>query len=166
MLRQASVSDLIMDRVSRSRKTYIVITMRRYPRFVNRALRDEYTPEMSPEPSLHEDWLSAKRKYNDHNGAFARTHYEKRFTISEKGYEQLKRFSEMSKKKDVYFICSCRVGQRCHREMVLLLAQKWFKAKIDQLSHFYPQFEKRILSPTASQKIVRWETSRKLKSQS
>lgn len=157
MLKQASVSDLIMDRVSRGRKNYIVITMRRYPRFVNRALRDEYTPEMSPEPSLHEDWLSAKRKHDDHDGAFARTCYDKRFTISEKGFENLKRFSEMSKTKDVYFICSCRVGQRCHREMVLLLAKKWFKAKTDEITHRYPDFEKRISSPTASKKIVRQE---------
>jgi uncharacterized protein YeaO (DUF488 family) len=161
MLKQASVSDLIMDRVSRSRKTYVVITMRRYPRFVNRELRDEYTPEMSPEPSLHEDWLTAKRKYDDHDGAFARVHYDKRFTISEKGLEHLKRLSELSKKKDVYFICSCRVGQRCHREMVLLLAKKWFKAKTDKVTHEYPEFEKRIASPTASKKIVRREPSEK-----
>jgi hypothetical protein len=144
-----------MDRVSRSRKTYIVITMRRYPRFVNRALRDEYTSEMSPEPSLHEEWLSAKRKYNDHNGAFVRTHYERRFTISEAGFEYLKRFSELSKKKDVYFICSCRVGQRCHREMVLLLAGKWFKAKTDKITQYYPEFEKRISSTSTSKKIIR-----------
>lgn len=161
MLKQASVSDLIMDRVSRGRKTYIVITMRRYPRFVNRAYRDEFTPEMSPEPTLHEDWLAAKRKYDDHNGAFARTQYDKRFTISEKGFEDLKRFSEMSKKKDVYFICSCRVGQRCHREMVLLLAKKWFKAKTDEITNRYPEFEKRIASPTASKKIVRKDEKKK-----
>jgi hypothetical protein len=116
---------------------------------------------MSPEPKLHEDWLTAKRKYDDHDGAFARSHYDKRFTISEKGYELLKHFSEMSKKKDVYFICSCRVGQRCHREMVLLLAKKWFKAKTDQVTNRYPGFEKRIASPTASKKLVRHEPEKK-----
>jgi uncharacterized protein YeaO (DUF488 family) len=162
MLKQASVSDLIMDRVSRDKDTYIVITMRRYPRFVNRSYRDEYTAEMSPEPNLHEDWLSAKRKYNDHDGAFARSRYDKRFSISEKGYQLLKHFSEMSKKKDVYFICSCRVGQRCHREMVLLLAKKWFKAKTDRVTNSYPEFERRIASPSASKKLVRHEPPKKL----
>jgi uncharacterized protein YeaO (DUF488 family) len=157
MLRQASVSDLIMDRVSRGRSTHVVITMRRYPRFVNRALRDEYTPEMSPEPSLHEDWLSAKRKHNDHDGAFARTRYEERFTISALGLEHLRRLSELSKKKDVYFICSCRIGQRCHREMVLMLAKKWFNAETDEITQSYPEFEKRICSPEGSPKIVRRE---------
>jgi uncharacterized protein YeaO (DUF488 family) len=163
MLRQASVSDLIMDRVSRGRKTYVVITMRRYPRFVNRAYRDEYTPEMSPEPKLHEDWLTAKRKYDDHDGAFARTQYDKRFTISELGYEHLKRLSELSKKKDVYFICSCRVGQRCHREMVFLLAKKWFNAKTDEITNRYPEFEKRIASAAGSKKLVRKEEPKKPK---
>jgi hypothetical protein len=67
----------------------------------------------------------------------------------------------MSKKKDVYFICSCRVGQRCHREMVLLLAKKWFKAKTDQVTNRYPGFEKRIASPTASKKLVRHEPEKK-----
>jgi uncharacterized protein YeaO (DUF488 family) len=161
MLKQGSVSDLIMERVCRGRKNHVVITMRRYPRFVNRLLRDEYTPEMSPEPKLHEDWLTAKRKYNDHDGAFARAQYEKRFTISEKGLEQLKKFSELSKKKDVYIICSCRVGQRCHREMVLLLAKKWFRAKTVEITHRYPEFEKRIMSAAASKKIVRKESMKK-----
>jgi hypothetical protein len=110
---------------------------------------------MSPEAKLHEDWLTAKRKYDDHDGAFARTQYEKRFTISQEGYEHLKLFAEMSKMKDVYFICSCRVGQRCHREMVLLLARKWFKAKTDEITHRYPDFEKRISSSAASKRLVR-----------
>jgi uncharacterized protein YeaO (DUF488 family) len=155
MLKQASVSDLIMDRVSRGPKAFVVITMRRYPRFVNRAFRDEYTPEMSPEPTLHEDWLSAKRKHDDHDGAFKRTRYEKRFTISKLGFEHLKRFSEMSRTQDVYFICSCRVGQRCHREMVLLLAKKWFKARTDRITNQYPEFEKRISTSKAPGLIVR-----------
>ena len=40
-LRQASVSDLLTRRISTD-KEYIIITMRRYPRFVRRKLRDEY----------------------------------------------------------------------------------------------------------------------------
>jgi hypothetical protein len=84
MLRQASVSDLISDRVSRE-TGYVVITMRRYPRFVNRLLRDEYLSCMSPELELFEDWLSAKRRHQDHDRAFARSRFEERFDVGDEG---------------------------------------------------------------------------------
>jgi uncharacterized protein YeaO (DUF488 family) len=161
MLHQASVSDLIMDRVSRGNKNYVVITMRRYPRFVNRELRDEYVSEMSPEPKLFEAWLTAKRKHDDHDGAFARSRFEERFTISEIGLEHLARLCALSIRKEVYLVCSCRVGQRCHRELVLLLARKWFKAKTDEPTHAYPAFAKRLASVRESKKIVRRESHRK-----
>ena len=104
MLHQASVSDLIMDRASRGRGKYIVITMRRYPRFINRALRDEYVSAMSPDWELFEDWLKAKRKYNDHNGAFARSRFEERFSITEAGLEHLARLSALSMTKK-FILC-------------------------------------------------------------
>lgn len=143
MLKQASVSDLITDRVNRE-KGYLVITMRRYPRFVNRQLRDEYLNSMSPVPELHEDWLSAKRKYNDHNGAFARSKFEERFAISPEGLEHLARLSAMSHEKDVYLVCNCQVGYKCHRELVLMVAKKWFGADAERPRNSYPIFAERI----------------------
>lgn len=144
MLRQASVSDLLNERVSRNRKNYIVVTMRRYPRFLNRQYRDEYVSEMSPDWKLFEDWLTAKRKFNDHNGAFDRSHFEERFTISELGLEHLARLCAIAAKKDVYFVCQCATGQKCHRELVLMIAKKYFKVKVEKSKNEYPLFAKRL----------------------
>ncbi len=143
MLRQASVSDLITDRVNRD-KGYVVITMRRYPRFVRRELRDEYLTSMSPEIKLHESWLSAKRRYRNHNGAFARVHYELRYNVSEPGWADLERLCRLAKRKTVYLICQCRVGDRCHREMLLILAKELFHAPAEAPKNEYPDFVKRL----------------------
>src|SRR3954464_5762206 len=131
MLKQASVSDLITDRVSRE-KSYIVITMRRYPRFVNRKLRDEYLTCMSPEPGLFENWLSAKRRYQNHDGAFGKSRFEERFDLGDDGLEHLARISAMAAKRDVYLVCQCHSGMRCHREFLLILARRLFKANAEK----------------------------------
>ncbi len=143
MLKQASVSDLIQDRVSRE-SAYVVITMRRYPRFVNRALRDEYLTCMSPEPGLFEDWLSAKRRHQDHDGAFARSRFEQRFDLPPEGFEHLARLCALAAEKDVYLVCQCHTGKRCHREFLLILARRLFKAKVEKPANDYPVFESRV----------------------
>jgi uncharacterized protein YeaO (DUF488 family) len=143
MLRQASVSDLITDRVNRD-KGYVVITMRRYPRFIRRELRDEYVSTMSPDVKLHEEWLAAKRRNHDHDGAFARTHYERRFEVSDPGWADLARLCRLAKRKTVYFVCQCPVGYRCHREMLLILAREIYGAPAEDPRNDYPEFRKRI----------------------
>jgi uncharacterized protein YeaO (DUF488 family) len=143
MLRQASVSDLVSDRVSRE-KGYVVITMRRYPRFVNRLLRDEYLACMSPDRPLFEDWLTAKRKFQDHNGAFGKVKFEQRFDVDLEGLAHLERICALAEKKEVYLVCQCHEGKRCHREFLLILAKKLFKAKVEKPKNTYPVFEKRI----------------------
>lgn len=143
VLRQGSVSDLITDRVNRE-KGYVVITMRRYPRFVRRELRDEYLSTMSPDSKLHESWLSAKRRHHDHNGAFSRVHYENRFTVSPEGWADLERLCRLAKRKTVYLVCQCRVGDRCHREMLLMLAREIFNTPAEEPKNDYPDFKKRI----------------------
>ena len=147
LLRQASVSDLISGRVSRE-NGYIVISMRRYPRFVNRLLRDEYVIDMSPQQELFEDWLRIKRKTEDHDAAFRLSHYEARFQLNENGLVQLLRLALLSRRKDVYLICQCHVGQRCHREMLLLLAKKWIGVSVEGPFNRYPIFERRLARPT------------------
>src|SRR2546423_1846054 len=132
-----------MDRVNRD-KGYVVITMRRYPRFVRRELRDEYVSTMSPDSKLHEAWLSAKRRYHDHNGAFARVNYEKRFAVSDEGWGDLDRLCRLARRKTVYFVCQCRVGDRCHREMLLLLAREIFGIPAEEPRNDYPKFRKRF----------------------
>ena len=151
MLRQGSVSDLISERVTRD-EAYIVITMRRYPRFVNRRYRDEYLTCMSPEKKLFEDWLSAKRAHQDHDGAFKRCHFEERFWIEEEGFEHLARLCALAAKQDVYLICQCATGKKCHREFVLILAKKVLKASVEKPKNEYPVFEKRVEAYLAQKK--------------
>jgi uncharacterized protein YeaO (DUF488 family) len=143
MLKQATVSDLITGRVSRD-DAYVVITMRRYPRFINRQLRDEYHTSMSPDPKLFEDWLGAKRRYQDHDGAFAKSRFEERFAIDQAGMDNLARLCEMAKDRDVYLVCQCHEGRRCHREFLLLSARKVLKAKAEKPKNDYPAFEARL----------------------
>lgn len=143
MLKQASVSDLISERVT-NEKDWVFITMRRYPRFVNKRLRDEYLSCLSPQRELFEDWISAKRRHHDHDGAFRRARFEERFDLEDEGFEQLERLCKLATKEDVYLVCQCHPGLRCHREMVLILAKKLFKAKAEAPKNEYAVFEKRI----------------------
>jgi uncharacterized protein YeaO (DUF488 family) len=143
MLKQASVSDLIMERVTRE-MGHVVITMRRYPRFINRRLRDEYLTCMSPEKELFEAWLTAKRKYEDHDGAFQKSKFEERFWINEEGFEHLARLCALAAEKDVYLVCQCANGMRCHREFVLILAKILFRADVEKPKNDYPIFTARV----------------------
>lgn len=99
---------------------------------------------MSPEKKLFEDWLSAKRRYQNHDGAFSKSRFEQRFDVSDEGLEELARLSELAKKRDVFLVCQCHSGHKCHREFLLLLARKLYKAKAEKPKHDYPAFEKRI----------------------
>jgi uncharacterized protein YeaO (DUF488 family) len=143
MLKQASVSDLITDRVNRE-TAYVVITMRRYPRFIRRELRDEYLSCLSPQSKLLEDFLTRKRATHNHNAAFTKAGFERRFMPDPEELKHLERLARLSKKQDVVFVCQCQVGCRCHREMNLLLAKELFGAKIGKVHHKYPEFQKRI----------------------
>lgn len=158
MLKQASVSDLITDRVKRSKKSYVVIAMRRYPRFVNRLLRDEYLPSLASDHKLFEDWLSTKRRTANHNGAFAKVRFEDRFKLDAEGLENLRRLSELSTKKDVYLVCQCAQGLRCHREMVMLLAKHLFSTPIDEIKNSYPTFVRKISKKIAKKTSERGDS--------
>ena len=158
MLKQASVTDLTMGRISKD-EGHIVITMRRYPRFVNKKLRDEYLTCMSPEKKLFEDWLEAKRKYQDHDGAFFKSHFEERFEINEEGIEHLARLSALAHEKDVYLICQCKTGERCHREFLLIMAKWLFNAETASPANKYPIFEKRV---TEWKRVLKRQSKRKV----
>jgi uncharacterized protein YeaO (DUF488 family) len=143
VLKQASVSDIKAGRLSRD-DGHIAITMRFYPRFLRKELRDEFIAEMAPDKELLHDFNAAQKKLGEHNGAFAESDYQNRFQISDKGLAHLERLSEMSKHKDVYLLCVCKVGEMCHREILMLLAQKLFHCKIGEVYHDYPVVMSRI----------------------
>jgi uncharacterized protein YeaO (DUF488 family) len=124
MLKQGSVSDIRTGKLTRS-DGYIVIAMCFYPRGLKKILRDEYIRALAPDQKLFKDWQQAKAHFG-HDLAFARSRYQNRYILSAIAVEHLRRLSARSKRENVYVICQCSVGDRCHREILLLLASKEF----------------------------------------
>lgn len=119
--------------------------MRTYPRGLKKELIDQYLSQLAPQSDLFKDFKQ-KEKSVGHAAAFLQTHYEERFCLTPLGLAHLERLANMSKEQDVYLLCQCDVGQHCHRELLLLIAQNCFDTKIDKLFHDYSIFQRRITS--------------------
>ena len=143
MLTQGSITDAKNESIPRN-GSYLVVTMRFYPRFLKREKRDEFACELAPVKELLHDFNSAQKRLGDHNPAFAEVDYENRFHLSKDGFESLQRLADLSNDKDVYLLCVCKLGDRCHREMLMLLAQHLFQCDIGKVFHKYPTFEGRL----------------------
>jgi uncharacterized protein YeaO (DUF488 family) len=122
---------------------YVVICMRHYPRNFPKTLRDEYQPLLAPDAILFEEWKKAADTFG-HDPAFAQVNYEKRFALGPEAQGELARLAELSRERNVYLVCQCAVGERCHRELLLLAARSLFEAEIGHVYHSYPDFEKRL----------------------
>ena len=144
MLKQACVADLKAERFDRS-KSHLVVTMRFDPRFLRKELRDEFIAEMAPEKELLMDFNAAQKRLGDHNSSFAEVDYEQRFRMSDKAKAHLKRLAKLSNHKDVYLTCVCRVGERCHREILMLIAHELYGCQIDEVFHAYPIVMRRVV---------------------
>lgn len=143
MLKQGAVADIKNSTLSKD-DGYLVVTMRFYPRFLKKELRDEFICELAPVKELLADFNAAQKKLSNHNMAFADTDYESRFKLSTSALGHLKRLAELSAARDVYFFCVCKVGDMCHREMLMLLAQYLFDCKIGEVYNQYPVFARRF----------------------
>jgi uncharacterized protein YeaO (DUF488 family) len=142
MLRQGSIHQLRTGAISRE-DAHIAVCMCFYPRNLPKTLRDEYRPELAPDRALFKEWQAAEKKVG-HNEAFTKANYVQRFPLGEEALAELERLSKLSRKKKVYLLCQCAVGERCHRELLLLTAQALFGAKIGNVYHSYPGFEERL----------------------
>lgn len=138
MLKQASAKQIRTGEVGR-RHGHIAIAMCFYPRGLRKELRDEYRRNLAPDVKLFKEWQIHEKK-SGHDEAFRLSRYEKRFTLSPEAMSDLERLSALSREKDVYVVCQCAVGERCHREILLLLAKKKFRAPISKVFHEYPDF--------------------------
>ena len=147
MLRQASVPDLTAGRLSRS-DGLVVIAMRTYPRQVTRTARDEYLIDLSPDPALFRDFKEAERRLADHDAAFTEVDYENRFTLSGTAMIELERLCRAADDRDVFLVCQCAPGQRCHRERLLMIARQAFDAPAEDPRNVYPKFAARLASAT------------------
>ncbi len=152
MLNQASVREVRCQEIPRSH-ALLILTMCYYPRGVRKDWHDGFSSELAPDRELFQDWKQYEKSFG-HDAAFELSRYEERFTLSESALKKLGGYAELSHEKEIYFVCQCFRGERCHREMLLLLAMVRFGAKIAPLFHSYPRFERRISQPEPSVALV------------
>ena len=143
MMKQARVEDIANRRITRLHG-YIVVITHFYPRFLKRNLLHEYIKELGPVRPLLKEFKDMEVSLSDHDEAFEKIDYESKFTITEGGWAELRRLVELSSARDVYLVCHCSLGQRCHRELILLAAHRVLGASIVKLSHSYPVFSERF----------------------
>ena len=118
--------------------------MRFYPRFVPREQADSYIRALAPEATLFSEFKERQRKLANHNSAFYLVKYEERFALTPAGIQELKKLSELSKTQDVTLICQCQDFERCHTDLLLLMARKYFQAPIQGPIFDYPDFTRRL----------------------
>ncbi len=143
MLKQAATGQVRKNEIKKT-DGYLVIAMCFYPRGLRRELRDEYRGDLAPDRALLKDFKAAVEKVG-HNAAFAEVRYEERFQLSAAALAHLRHLSALSQKQDVYLICQCELGQRCHREILMLLAEQKFSAPIEKTYFDYPIALRRFL---------------------
>ena len=143
MLKQARVEDISKNRITKLHGHIVVVT-HYYPRFLKRKLVDEYIKELAPHRELLTDFKNSEKEIGDHDQGFEAMDYESKFTLSESGLAELSRLSSLSSMKDVYLVCHCTVGQRCHRELLLMIAKARFGANVGRVHQTYLTFDQRL----------------------
>jgi uncharacterized protein YeaO (DUF488 family) len=146
MLKQASVRQIRKEEITK-RDGFIAITMRFYPRGLRKELRDEYRGDLAPSKELFRDFKRYQLS-DGHEQGFLKSNYEERFQLSSEAEAHLAELAKRSRMQDVFLVCQCAVGERCHREILLLLAKEKFGAKIDKVFHSYPRALKKFLNKT------------------
>jgi uncharacterized protein YeaO (DUF488 family) len=142
MLKQTSVQELRDGTVKRN-DGFIAICMRHYPRGIKKELCDIYIRDLSPDEELFKEFRKL-RSHHEHNWSFEAVHYEERFYLGNMALDYLQVLANMSREKDVYIVCQCEVGIRCHRELLLLTAHHIFQAPIDPPQNNYEFFVNRL----------------------
>lgn len=144
MFRKASVKDVRSGKVSRE-SGYIAVCMCRYPRGLPKTAIDEYCHALAPTQELLDEFHAEREKQGgNHNAAFLSVNYQKKFTLNAEAVEQLRALSEIAKTKEVYVVCQCDLKERCHRELLLIAAKRWFAAPAELRTFSYPDFEERL----------------------
>lgn len=142
MLKQASVSQVRSGELNKD-QGYLSVTMRTYPRGLKKELIDEYRADLAPDLELFREFKELQASVG-HEQAFEQVRYEDRFELGRRPLLHLEELVRISQKQDVYLICQCDVGQYCHREILMLMAQKKFGAEIAPIHHSYEKFLARL----------------------
>jgi uncharacterized protein YeaO (DUF488 family) len=101
---------------------------------------------LSPQKELFEQYRANKKQLEDQNQAFELTKYQQKFKLTTDGLQNLQELVELSKKQDVYMICQCKQNERCHVDLMLLIAKTNFGAKIGELPYKYSEFLSGLLN--------------------
>lgn len=139
MLYRISVQDIKDKKITR-RVGYIAVVMQYYPRFLAKTLIDEYTRELAPDRRLFTEFKNLEKELGDHNLAFDKVEYENRFTLTDLGFMALERLSTLATDRNVYLACQCTPLQKCHGDLLLLLAKARFQAKTQHPRVSYANF--------------------------
>lgn len=144
MLKKGCIPDLKSGALTKS-AGHIVVPMCHYPRGLAKKFIDEYVKALAPDKELLTDFHAERERLGgNHNAAFLSCHYQDRFVLSPEGIAELQRLAELSRERDVYLVCQCALDQRCHRELLLIMAKKWWRAPTELRTFSYPQFEARL----------------------
>lgn len=143
MLLRASIAEIKDGRITK-RDGHLVMTMRLYPRFLSKSLIDNYTPELAPAKELFERYREIKKEIGDQSEAFEQAQYQRKFALSEPGLVALKELTAISQEKAVYMICQCEKNERCHVDLMLLIAENKWGAAIGPLPFDYTEFRERL----------------------
>lgn len=143
MIKQATVEDISKSRITKLHGHVVVVT-RYYPRFLKRPRIHEYVPLLAPLKELLHEFKDAEEKLDDHDRAFEEVDYESKFALSPEGLAELSRLATISHDRDVYLVCHCKVGQTCHRELLMVMAEMLYGAKVARVFHPYEKFRKRF----------------------
>ncbi|MEI6233613.1 MAG: DUF488 family protein [Planctomycetota bacterium] len=144
MLKKGCVDDLRLGALNKS-SGLIVLPMCHYPRGLSKQLLDEYIKVLGPDKALLDEFHAERERLaGNHNAAFLSMKYQSKFTLSSDGIAALERITKLSSERDVYVVCQCSMDQRCHRELLLIMAKKWWGAKTELRTFSYPGFEQRL----------------------
>ncbi|MGZ3745497.1 MAG: DUF488 family protein, N3 subclade [Pseudobdellovibrionaceae bacterium] len=143
LIKRASVSEVKNKKISKT-LGYLVVTMRIYPRFLSKELVNEYKPSLSPQKDLFQRYRDFKKKNSDQNKSFEMANYQQEFDLSEDARRDLAELVKRSKHQDVYMICQCERDERCHVDLMLLIAEKEYGAEIENLPFDYLAFRRRL----------------------
>jgi len=143
MLRKGCVKDLKSGRVARE-LGYVAVCMCRYPRGLPKSVIDTYSHELAPTQELLDEFHAERKRLDNHNAAFLSMNYQKKFVLTPTAVEQLRDLAECAKSGDVFVVCQCEMKERCHRELLLIAAKRWFGAATELRAFSYPDFEARL----------------------
>lgn len=144
MIKQATVEDIANSRITKRHGRIVVVT-RYYPRFLKRKLVDDYEGVLAPTRELLGSFKDLESDLGgEHDRAFEEIGYEEKFWLDESGLAKLAEYAALGASQDVYFVCHCKLGQRCHRELLLMMASSLYAGPVGRVYLQYPVFAARL----------------------